>query len=78
MQIVLDKNRAPHVDLFIEFLQQLPAPTPGKGDLLITHDQWESFLQFNSMVALGLEEFDEDNAWPLLLEDYVSWRREQK
>jgi len=73
MQIVLDRDRTPHLDLFVEFLQ-----TAQKPDLLVSGDQWDSFLQFNQLVEVGLQNYDEDNAWPLLLEEYVAWRRETK
>lgn len=71
LPIVLDKNRAPHLDLFIQYLESLP-PTQ-----TITADQWDSFLGFNEVVDVTLEGFEDDGAWPLLLDEYVEWRREQ-
>lgn len=55
MPIVLDTNRAPHLTLFLEFLQ-------GTNHQKITMDQWDSFLQFNHMVKLDLSNFEDDGA----------------
>lgn len=69
LPIVLDVNRAPHLTHFISFLETIPATTR------ITLDQWESFLLFNRNVNVDLSNFDEDGAWPILLDDYVEWRK---
>lgn len=70
MPIVLNKNRAPHLDKFLEFLQTLPETTT------ITADQWSSFLHFNESVTLDLQGYDVENgAWPLILDEYVEWRK---
>lgn len=55
LPIVLDSNRAPHLDLFMEFLDS-------QGDLRITLDQWESFLTFNSAIRLDLSNWEEGGA----------------
>eukprot|EP01033_Poteriospumella_lacustris_P010721 gene10721-7632_t len=68
LPIVLDSNRAPHLDFFMQFLEQ-------QGELRITLDQWESFLQFNSAIRLDLSNWEEGGAWPLLFDDYVEWRK---
>mmetsp|Transcript_31012 Transcript_31012/g.29620 ORF Transcript_31012/g.29620 Transcript_31012/m.29620 type:complete len:222 (+) Transcript_31012:221-886(+) len=65
--MVLDTNRAPHVTYFLEFLQTCTHQR-------ITLDQWDSFLQFQYTVNLDLKNYDEDGAWPLLLDEYVVWR----
>lgn len=67
LPIVLDKNRAPHLEHFLEFLGS-------SSQSRITTDQWDSFLQFNSQVKADLSDYEEDGAWPLLFDDYVEWR----
>ena len=70
LPIVLDKSRAPHLDKFLEFLNTLPESAT------ISADQWTSFLHFNEAVTLDLEGYDAENgAWPLILDDYVEWRK---
>lgn len=72
LPIVLDKNRAPHLDLFVEFLGTIPESTK------ISADQWSSFLHFNEAVALDMKGYDPENgAWPLLLDEYVEWRNKK-
>mmetsp|Transcript_11205 Transcript_11205/g.24898 ORF Transcript_11205/g.24898 Transcript_11205/m.24898 type:complete len:217 (+) Transcript_11205:160-810(+) len=71
MPIVLDMNRAPHLDKFLQFLN-----AGGAGEhARITMDQWDSFLQFNLHVQADLSNFEDDGAWPLLLDQYVEWRK---
>lgn len=73
LPIVLDKNRAPHLDLFVEFLGTLPEGTK------VSADQWSSFLHFNEAVTVDLNGYDPDNgAWPLILDEYVEWRKNKK
>lgn len=94
LPIVLNKDRAPHLDKFIEFLE-----TGCDGTTRITLDQWDSFLSFNQHVNYDLSNFDEDGACkrymyvsisvaycdslvtcitvgPVLLDEYVEWRKE--
>jgi hypothetical protein len=91
LPIVLDKDRAPHLESFLEFLSQC-------NHNRITLDQWDSFLQFNHNVKYDLSNLEEDGACkdhslvpffysflgtlssllclgPLLLDEYVEWRK---
>lgn len=70
LPVVVDRNRAPHLEHFLQFLST-------SNHQRITLDQWESFLQFNHNVKLDLSNYDADGAWPLLLDEYVDWRRKQ-
>lgn len=72
MRLVLDTNRAPHLDLFIKYLESRTKPNE-----TINLDEWSTFLQFNQMVRLDLADYNEDNAFPLMLGDYVTWRKEE-
>lgn len=71
LPIVLDLNRAPHLDHFLNFLQTSSRPR-------INSDEWNSFLLFNQQVAADLSDYDENGAWPILLDEYVEWRKENK
>jgi len=55
LPMVLDKNRAPHLEHFVEFLKVC-------SHQRITLDQWDSFLQFQYNVAVDLSNYDEDGA----------------
>jgi len=55
LPLVVDDNRAPHLDYFLEFLK-------GCNHQRITLDQWDSFLQFQQTVPLDLTNYDEDGA----------------
>ena len=73
LPIVLDISRAPHLKLFLIFLATRPDSDT------ISADQWDSFLMFNQVVSLNLDGYDEDSgAWPLLLDEYVEWRKHNK
>lgn len=65
-------NRSSFVDLFLEFLPQ------SKGTTRITADQWNSFLEFSLTVDGDFTGYDEDAAWPLLLDEFVDWCRSKK
>ena len=72
MPIVLDANRAPHLQHFLAFLATRPA------NEAITADQWDSFLLFNTTCSIELDGYDEVNgAWPCLIDDYVEYLQEQ-
>lgn len=60
LPIVLDKNRAPHLEYFLEFLTS-------SSQSRITTDQWDSFLQFNNQVAPDLSNYEEDGACEWIL-----------
>lgn len=68
LPITLDVNRAPHLPHFLNFLQSC-------SHQRITLDQWDSFLQFNYTVDVNLTNWEDDGAWPLLIDEYVEWRR---
>eukprot|EP01035_Chromulina_nebulosa_P003775 gene3775-5160_t len=59
LPIVLDTNRAPHLTLFLEFLQ---TACTEKVHQRITLDQWDSFLQFSGTVKVDLSNHEDDGA----------------
>ena len=42
----------------------------------VSMDEWTMLLQFCREIAPDCANFADDGAWPLLLDDYVEWRRE--
>ncbi|KAK6172724.1 DCN1-like protein 4 [Patella vulgata] len=45
---------------------------------VINKDQWCNILEFSRSVAADLSNYDEDGAWPVLLDEFVDWFKEQK
>ncbi|KAI7858959.1 DCN1, defective in cullin neddylation 1, domain-containing 4 [Circinella umbellata] len=62
----------PIVEDFIQFLQEK------KPVKVINRDQWQSFLEFVLTVSNDLSDYDEMSAWPVLLDEFVEWKREQQ
>lgn len=60
LPIVLDVNRAPHLNYFLEFLESC-------GHTIITFDQWDSFLPFNDSVKVNLDGYKDEDACKSLL-----------
>ncbi|KAL1924324.1 uncharacterized protein VTP21DRAFT_7359 [Calcarisporiella thermophila] len=65
-------DKYPHVHFFIQFLEE-QAPIR-----VVNRDQWVSFLEFVATVDDNFAEWDETNAWPVLFDEYVEWRRKQQ
>ena len=66
-------DRSQHTQRFVDFLgSEAQAATQR-----ITLDQWSSFLEFSDKVDGDFVGYDEDGAWPLLLDEYVEWCQEQ-
>ncbi|KAL2642127.1 hypothetical protein R1flu_009714 [Riccia fluitans] len=59
----------PHLTNFIQFLQE---QTEYKAMNL---DQWTAFLRFCEEIKPDLSNYDENQAWPLLLDNFVEWAR---
>jgi len=62
------EGRYTQLECWFEFLRE-SAP---KG---ITKDQWNLFLDFTKMVKDDMSDYDEDGAWPCLIDDFVDWAR---
>eukprot|EP00009_Paramoeba_aestuarina_P005341 CAMPEP_0201508110 /NCGR_PEP_ID=MMETSP0161_2-20130828/1561_1 /ASSEMBLY_ACC=CAM_ASM_000251 /TAXON_ID=180227 /ORGANISM="Neoparamoeba aestuarina, Strain SoJaBio B1-5/56/2" /LENGTH=209 /DNA_ID=CAMNT_0047902659 /DNA_START=172 /DNA_END=801 /DNA_ORIENTATION=- len=51
------------------------------GVKVLNLDQWMSFLEFSKVIGSVEENFsgyDVNDPWPILLDDYVTWAREQR
>lgn len=45
---------------------------------VINKDQWCNILEFSRSILPDLSNYDEDGAWPVLLDEFVEWYRENK
>lgn len=53
---------------FDQFLEQSKYKVMNK-------DQWCNVLEFSRSVSADLSNYDEDGAWPVLLDEFVDWYR---
>lgn len=61
----------PLVPRFCEFLKE---QTEYK---VVNFDQWTSFLRFSQEMKPDLSDYKEEDAWPILLDNFVAWSQEQ-
>lgn len=45
---------------------------------VLNKDQWCNILEFSRSVFPDLSNYDEDGAWPVLLDEFVDWLKEQR
>jgi len=67
VELLLPKG--PHTEKFCEFLRQ-----SGKYKV-INKDQWSCFLEFTRNVQGDLSNYDTNEAWPLLIDEFVEYIR---
>ena len=53
---------------FDEFLEQSKYKVLNK-------DQWCNILEFSRSISPDLRNYDEDGAWPVMLDEFVDWHR---
>jgi len=73
LQMLLAPLYKEHVDSLSRYLEQ-HAEVGKRG---VSLDEWTMLLQFCREIDPDCDNFQDDGAWPLLLDDYVEWRREQ-
>ncbi|XP_058489313.1 DCN1-like protein 5, partial [Solea solea] len=56
----------PLFPVFHQFLEQ----SKYKG---MNKDQWYNVLEFSRTITTDLSNYDEDGAWPVLLDEFVEW-----
>lgn len=66
--IVMEGN--PHLPPFLKYLAEQ------KDYKTINMDQWSGWLRFTQETKPDCSNYDEDQAWPLLLDNYVEHLRE--
>uniref|UniRef100_M4AIK5 DCN1-like protein n=2 Tax=Xiphophorus TaxID=8082 RepID=M4AIK5_XIPMA len=45
---------------------------------VVNKDQWCNVLEFSRTINLDLSNYDEDGAWPVLLDEFVEWYKERQ
>lgn len=70
LQLLLGKNW-PLYGSFHQFLEQSKYK-------VINKDQWCNVLEFSRVIYSNLSNYDEDGAWPVLLDEFVDWLKTNK
>jgi len=65
-----DEN-TPHVQDFVGFLKEQ------ESTKMLTKDQWSSLYQFVHTVNSDVANYDTEDAWPCLFDEYVEWRKQR-
>jgi len=65
-------NRYPHTEPLRSFLKE---QTSYKS---VNLDQWMNMLEFSRTIKGDLSNYDENSAWPVLLDEYCDWARKRK
>jgi len=73
LKLLLEPLYEEHVESLSRFLEQ-HAEVGKRG---VSMDEWTMLLQFCREISPDCDNFQDDGAWPLLLDDYVEWRREE-
>ncbi|XP_012944207.1 DCN1-like protein 4 [Aplysia californica] len=70
LSLVLGKNW-PLFSSFHQFLEQAKYK-------VINKDQWCNILEFSRAIQSDLSNYDEDGAWPVMLDEFVEWLKDQR
>jgi len=62
-------TRYPHTEPLRQFLKE---QTTYKS---INQDQWMNILEFSKSIKADLSNYDENSAWPVLLDEYCEWAK---
>lgn len=53
-------------------------PPPPPSYKAITKDTWFQLFEFAKQFGDDLSNYDENGAWPYLIDEFVEWRQEQE
>lgn len=70
LTLVLGKNWSLFT-YFHQFLEQAKYK-------VINKDQWCNILEFSRAIHSDLSNYDEDGAWPVMLDEFVEWLKERR
>jgi len=69
-QLILGQ-RFKYLDAWLEFCEV-------KQVKAVTKDVWDMLFTFSTSINDDMSNFDEDGAWPVLLDEFVEWWHEKK
>jgi len=69
-QLTLGPRHPDPLERWLEFIQ-------AKGIKVVTKDVWDMLLTFLLDVKEDMADYDDEGAWPVLIDDYVEWFRAQ-
>lgn len=70
LELLLPPSVYPHTGPFAEWITQHQTSYRA-----ISKDQWDNFFDFATTINADASNFDDDEGWPYLLDEYVEWRR---
>ncbi|XP_010544339.1 PREDICTED: DCN1-like protein 2 isoform X1 [Tarenaya hassleriana] len=65
-QLLFAEKQWPLIEYWCEFLQ-------ARHNKAISKDTWSQLLEFARMVESGLSDYDEEGAWPYLIDEFVEY-----
>ena len=71
-KLIFSQNEPPILEHWIEFLEEHPSI---RG---IPRDTWDMFLNFVEQVGDDLSTYDDTEAWPSLLDDFVEYQNDKQ
>ena len=71
LRLLIDSSKYPLINSLLEFL----ATHKDKG---VPRDVWEMTLEFVVATKPDLSNFDENGAWPVIMDEFVAWHRARK
>ncbi len=69
-RLVFENNKPPLLDRWCDFLIE----THTRG---ISRDTWQMFLNFTEVIGDNLDNYDDNEAWPSLFDDFVDYEQDK-